>query len=436
MITQACEVYFDGILVGTLAYTDADSRIATFEYDRDWLSGGFALDPIHLPLTPALYQFPHLSWDTYKGLPAALADSLPDDFGNALIDAWLARQGLDKAQFMPLDRLLYTGTRGMGALEYRPATKVSEPGDESLLLSDLVEMAQKVLDKRNGVELDLHDSDALTQLLQVGTSAGGARPKAVVAINDDYSQIRSGQVPAPEGFEHYLLKFDGVVEKRADQQTYGDPQGYGAMEFVYSQLADKCRIKMAKCDLLKEPGSGRAHFITRRFDRVGGQKYHLLSLCALAHADYKKPGAYSYEELLGLCRQLGLSYPEQEQIYRRMVFNVVARNQDDHTKNFALMVDDNFEWVLAPAYDLAYSYRADSDWVSQHQMSLAGKRDHFTRADLVSVASQIGPMSTADANAIIDQVIDVVSNWREMADSAGVPAVLRDEVWSNLRLNL
>lgn len=430
MVANACKVQFMGVDVGTLARTD-DSPYAIFEYDRAWLAEGFAIAPLHMPLTNAVYQFPSLAPDTFRGLPAAFADSLPDDFGNALINSWLARQGLDKSQFGAIDRLLYTGTRGMGALEYQTAINPFDNRANNLQLAELVDLAQQVLSARNEIGVTPDNSDAMMHLLQVGTSAGGARPKAVIAINKARSQIVSGQVAAPEGFEHYLLKFDGVVEHHHERETFGDPRGYGLMEYAYYQMAVNCGIDMSHSELLHE--NGRSHFMTKRFDRENNQKYHVLTLCAMAHADYQQPGYFSYEELLTVARQLNLTLPEQKQIYRRMVFNVVARNHDDHTKNTAFFVDDDFNWRLAPGYDIAYSYKPGSPWVNSHQMSINGKRDHFTRDDLLQVATLITRFSQQQANAIIDDTIEHVKRWPEIADKVGVFAPLRDEITRHLR---
>ncbi|MBB1202789.1 type II toxin-antitoxin system HipA family toxin [Enterobacteriaceae bacterium 89] len=433
MIAQACKVQFSQIDVGTLAVT-GDSPWATFEYDPAWVAEGFSLSPIHMPLSNALWQFPALSQETWRGLPAVFADSLPDDFGNALINSWLARQGLDNRQFGALDRLLYTGTRGMGALEYQDAIELPARHADELQLSALVELAQKVLNDRSHVEIEASEQDAMAHLLQVGTSAGGARPKAVIAVNKDRSRILSGQVNVPKGYEHYLLKFDGVVEHHADEETFGDPKGFGLMEYSYYQMATDCGVIMSPSEILQE--NGRSHFMTRRFDREGNQKYHVLTLCGMDHADFRKPGHYSYEELLAVCRQLGLSVKEHEQIFRRMVFNVVARNHDDHTKNTAFYVDDSFRWALAPAYDIAYSYKPGSPWVDQHQMTINGKRDGFTRSDLLAVSALISRLSVKKANQIIDETIGVVKAWPQYAEQNGVFAGLRDEITRNLVLDI
>lgn len=433
MIAKACKVQFSGIDVGTLAFTE-DSPWVAFEYDPAWIAAGFSLSPLHMPLSPAVYQFPTLARETYRGLPAVFADSLPDDFGNALINNWLARRGLDKNQFGALDRLLYTGTRGMGALEYQEAIELPKNKDDELQLSALVELAQKVLNDRDRVDIEASEQDAMSHLLQVGTSAGGARPKAVIAVNHDRTHILSGQVTIPEGFEHYLLKFDGVTEQRSDKETFGDPKGFGLMEFSYYQMATRCGINMSASEILTE--HGRSHFMTRRFDREGNQKYHVLTLCGMDHADFRQPGQYSYEELLSVARQLNLSVKEQEQIFRRMVFNVIARNHDDHTKNTAFYVNDNFDWALAPAYDIAYSYKPGSPWVDQHQMTIDGKRDHFTRDNLLAVSQLISRLSVKNANNIIDKTLEEVSRWPEIAEENHIFPELRDEISKNLILTI
>jgi serine/threonine-protein kinase HipA len=431
MVTKISTVEFSGNTIGVLAKED-DSPIVSFEYLPEWIAGGFSVDPFHLPLQKGVFSFPNLSYDTYKGLPAVFADSLPDDFGNAIIDAWLARKGLDVSQFNAIDRLLYTGTRGMGALEYQPANLQNKNEIFEVNLAELVDLAQKVLDNRQDFVASLTAPNAMSNLLQVGTSAGGARPKAVIAINQARDHILSGQVDAPDGYEHYLLKFDGVVEHRKGVQTFGDPKGFGLMEYAYYKMALECEIDMSPCEILIE--GDRRHFATKRFDREGGQKYHVLTLCGMAHADYKKPGHYSYEQLLAVARGLNLSQKEQVQIFRRMVFNVIARNHDDHTKNTSFYVDDNFEWALSPAYDISWSYRPGSEWVDKHQMSINGKRDGFNRDDVLSVASLITNFSSKKAIDVINKTINVVKQWPEIAQELGVFSSLTDDAKESHRL--
>lgn len=425
-----------GRTVGALSYNH-DTGLCAFEYDPAWVGGGIEISPIKLPLSDRIFQFPGLSRETYKGLPGAFADTLPDDFGNALIDAWLARVGRDKNSFTALERLLYTGTRGMGALEYTPPIDRNLEPAEALQLESLIETAQAVLNQRSQLAAPIapstsgtQDNEALAAILQVGTSAGGARPKAIIGINADRTEIRSGQVDLPPGFEHYLLKFDGIVEHSSGQETFGDPQGYGRMEYAYYLMAKDAGINMSPCELL--PDGERAHFMTRRFDRRGNTKLHYQSLCAMDHADYKMPGQYSYEQLFSLMRSLRLSKSQALEMFRRAVFNIAARNHDDHTKNFGFVLDDEYKWELAPAFDVAYSYKPGSKWVNSHQLSLNGKRDDFERADLLVLAETF----PKEALQIIEEVVDVVSQWPSYARKVDVPAQLAKEIQATHVLNI
>jgi serine/threonine-protein kinase HipA len=435
-VENLAEVILWGKQVGALAY-DSTTGLSTFEYAPHWRELGIEIAPLHMPLAAQKYQFPALLNPTYRGLPAVFADTLPDDFGNAVINAWLARQGRDPSSFSPVERLLYTGERGMGALEYAPPMQRDRHDGGTLELDNLVSLAQQVFNERARLNQHLaplhNDASAMRAIMQVGTSAGGARAKAVVAINAERSEIRSGQVHAPEGFEHYLLKLDGVQEHSNATETFGDPQGFGRMEYAYYLMATAAGITMSPSELLLE--GARAHFLTQRFDRIGNQKLHFASLCALDHADYKKPGTYSYEQLLGTARKLRLPRADAIELFRRMVFNVVARNHDDHSKNFGfLLASPQSTWRLAPAFDVAYSYKPGSPWVNSHQLSLNGKRDNFTRRDLQVVATLINNFREADG--IIDKVISEVSNWRNYAEQAAVAPELRDKIQGNLRLDI
>jgi serine/threonine-protein kinase HipA len=429
------EVRLWGEQVGALAY-DPVSAISTFEFAPEWLHRGVDIAPLHMPLSSGKFQFPGLNVETYKGLPAVFADTLPDDFGNAVINAWLARQGRDIDTFTSLERLLYTGHRGMGALEFEPAITSVTTAAEQIELASLVEMAQKILDQRaqlsTSIQAEQMNNHAMTALFQVGTSAGGARAKALVAVNLDRTQLRSGQVDAPPGFEHYLLKFDGVEEHKVSSEAFGDPKGFGRMEYAYYLMASDVGINVSPSELLIE--GERAHFMTKRFDRDHNRKRHYVSLCAMDHADYKKPGAYSYEQLLAVARQLKLPRRDAIEIYRRMVFNVIARNHDDHTKNTGFILDSiSSTWRLAPAFDLAYSYKKSSPWVNSHQMSLNGKRDNFSKEDLLAVASLIGNFKK-ESLQIIDEVMAVVSNWNDYANKAEVFDELSQVIKQNHRL--
>ncbi|MGJ8663698.1 MAG: type II toxin-antitoxin system HipA family toxin [Marinicella sp.] len=435
---QLAEIRIWGHLVGALAF-DAKSAVSTFEYAKQWRQLATEIAPLTMPVERSKFSFPALNYDTFHGLPGMFADALPDDFGNAVINAWLSRQGRDPVSFSPVERLLYTGTRGMGALEFLPMLdRGVEPG-QTLEMSSLIQMAQQILDQRAGLNKHLESSqnnsndDAMKAILQVGTSAGGARAKAVIAINAERTEIRSGQVPAPAGFEHYLLKFDGVQEHKSNSETFGDPQGYGRMEYAYYLMAKDSGITMAPCELLVE--GRRAHFMTQRFDRDGNHKRHYLSLCGMAHADFKKPGAYSYEELLAVARQLRLPRVDAIELFRRMVFNVVARNHDDHCKNFGFLKNDlTAPWRLSPAFDVAYSYKKKSPWVASHQLSLNGKRDDFVRSDLLAVGEAIS--NFREAQDVIDEVLEVVKQWPAYAETAGVDERFIDEIMTHLRLDL
>jgi len=429
------EVRLWGELVGALLY-DPTSKMSTFEYAPEWISKGIEIAPLRMPLSSRKYQFPNLNTETYKGLPAAFSDILPDDFGNAVIDAWLARNGRDANTFTSLERLLYTGDRGMGALEFMPAISRKNTSGGNIELVSLIEMAQKVLDQRSNLSENIlaeeMNNDAMSGLLQVGTSAGGARAKALIAVNADKTQLRSGQLDAPKGFEHYLLKFDGVEEHKVNSETFGDPKGFGRMEYAYYLMAIDAGINMSPSEILID--GERSHFMTKRFDRSGNKKHHYISLCAIDHADYKKPGAYSYEQLLSVARQLKLSRKDAVEIYRRMVFNVVARNHDDHTKNTGFLLKSaKSKWCLSPAFDIAYSYKKDSPWVNSHQMSLNGKRDKFIRDDLLAVGTLLSNFKK-ESNQIIDEVISVVEKWDEYANKAGVFDDLAVEIKKNHRL--
>ncbi|UPL51387.1 type II toxin-antitoxin system HipA family toxin [Hymenobacter sublimis] len=395
---------------------DAGRALATFAYDPDFIRSGLNVAPLLMPL-PAradqVYSFPQLNPDTYHGLPGLLADALPDRFGNQLIDAWLATQGRAPADFSPVERLCYIANRGMGALEFEPRVgNVSGAGAESLEIAALVDLAQQVVGQREAFHVKMgDDAEGLAALLAVGTSAGGARPKAIIAFNEDTREVRSGQVTAPPGFGYWLLKLDGVQDR-----ALGDPQDFGRLEYAYYRMAVASGLDMMECRLYEE--GPRAHFMTRRFDRTAaGEKLHAQTLCALAHYDYNQPAAYSYEQAFQVMRQLRLPYTAAEQFYRRMVFNVVARNQDDHTKNISFLMDATGQWRLAPAYDVAYAYQPGNRWTNQHQMALNGKRDGFTREDLRAVARE---MNIKRADDLVDEVVAQVTRWPEFAAEAGV----------------
>ncbi|EGR1892947.1 type II toxin-antitoxin system HipA family toxin [Vibrio vulnificus] len=438
MVMEVITITYQGDLVGALSF-DTEKGLGSFEYDPSFVKKGVELSPIKMPLSNRIYRFPELDFNTFKGLPGLIADSLPDDFGNAVLNAWVASQGRSPSDITPLQRLQYTGKRGMGALEYAPATKLrSLNASQQVEIQSLVSIAQEILDSRGNFEVELKqngqdDREAMMSLLSVGMSAGGARPKAVLAFNEDFTQVRSGQTNVPSGFTHYLMKFDGVSEHNKNQETFGDPLGYGAMEFVYHLMANKCGVDMMPCRLLHE--GNRRHFITQRFDRIKNSKVHVQTLNGLAHIDYKKPGSFSYAELFGIARQLKLSAVDAEQLFKRMTFNIIARNHDDHSKNFAFMLKKD-RWSLAPAYDLAYSYKPGSKWVNSHWMSLNGKRDNFTRSDFYRLEKLSPIFNKRKIDDIIDTTIEHVSTWRQLAEEWDVPKKLIDEIQENLRLDI
>ena len=404
-------------LVGAVAW-DPDREISVFEYEPSFLQRNLDIAPLHMPLSQALrgsvkFTFPGLEKNTYRGLPGLLADALPDNFGNRIIDKWLAEQGRTAQNFSPVERLCYTGTRAMGALEFSPL--INEQLEESVPveIAELIDLAQQVIDEREHLKTSISGSatSALLDILRVGTSAGGNRPKAVIAINDKTSHIRSGQVAVPSGFTHWLIKFDGIKDT-----GLGDPTGYGLIEYAYYKMALKAGIIMPECRLLRE--NNRAHFMSRRFDRgPDGNKLHMQSLCALAHFDFNQPGSYSYEQAFQVMREMRLPYKDAEQLFIRMVFNILARNQDDHTKNISFLMDKSGKWSLSPAYDVIYSYNPSGKWTSRHQMSVNGKRDEFTSSDLLKVAVEMNIKSAAN---IIERVKQAVSEWPQIAADSGV----------------
>lgn len=408
---------------------NSDSGIADFEFDPDFLGYGLDVSPLKLPIERArntIFSFPELaSSKTFRGLPGLLADILPDRYGSALIDAWLARVGRPSGSMNPIEMLCFTGKRGMGALEFEPVFPKSADQATKVEIGSLADVAQQILTGRQSFQTDLsHDEQkALSDVLKIGTSAGGARAKAIVAWNAETGEVRSGQTDAPEGFTHWLLKFDGV-----DDSQFGSTFGYGRVEMAYHLMAVDCGIEMTECRLIEE--NGRAHFMTRRFDRpVANKKLHVQTFCAMMHYDFNDIYSYSYEQLFQTMRLLRLTYPEAEQMFRRMVFNVMAQNCDDHTKNFAFMMNPSGEWKLAPAYDVCHAYRPGSTWVSQHALSVNGKRRGIARDDLLEVGRQ---MNVKKAPAIVQQIAQTVVKWHEYAEQVNVEARLSDAIGETL----
>ncbi|MBR2167020.1 MAG: type II toxin-antitoxin system HipA family toxin [Paludibacteraceae bacterium] len=402
MVTTA-EVHLWEHHVGTVFWNEAQ-QVASFEYEPSFLGKGLKVAPITMPLTEDIYSFPALPQRTFMGLPGMLAEALPDAFGRALLDNWLAAQGRQDAN--PVERLCFQGQRSMGALEFVPSKERILNAQQAIEVGSLVDAAREALHNKESFVTNISNSDeALLDIIRVGTSAGGQRPKAVIAYNDATGEVRSGQTTAPEGFDYWLIKLDGVYNKEL-----GDPMHFGEIEYVHYLLAKEAGINMTECRLYRE--HDRTHFMTRRFDRVNGHKLHMQTLCGIAHYDFNMLHAYSYEQAFGIMRRLRLTYPEAEEFYRRMVFNVVARNQDDHTKNISFLMNRKGEWRLSPAYDMSWAYNPNGGWTATHQMSINNKWDNITREDLLNVAYE---MNVKGAKKIIDQVVDAVSQWRRLA---------------------
>jgi len=415
-----------GQSVGAVSWFE-DRGYAVFEYEPGFLHDNLNIAPVHMGLeqareSDAIFLFPGLNRQTFLGLPGLLADCLPDKFGNSLIDVWLAKTGRDFASFNPVERLCYMGQRGMGALEFQPAYDHEFSQSTPLHVEALVELAQEITTgkKQLDVQFDHQDSNnaaAMLDILRVGTSAGGARPKAIIAMNSE-GHIISGQTTVPKGYEYWLLKFDGVHDLEL-----GAPKQFGRIEYAYYLMAKAAGIEMMPCRLLEE--NGRAHFLTKRFDREKLSKVHMQTLCGIAHYDYNMAGVYSYEQAFAVMRTLKLSKAEQAKLYRRMVFNVVARNQDDHTKNISFLMDQTGAWTLSPAYDVTYSHNPHGKWTNQHQMLINGKRDDFSRDDLLVVGESLG---MKDVDMIIDEVCSAVIDWPKHASDAELSSELIAEI--------
>lgn len=409
------EVMLWGTKIGTVAFDD-NSGLGSFEYDPAFLTSGIEVSPIAMPLSRRVYTFPELARQSFHGLPGLLSDSLPDKFGNAVIDAWLRSRGRSPESFNPVERLCYTGSRGMGALEYAPARGPSATESERIEVDKLVQLASQVLRSREKMHVSA-DENAMQEIIKVGSSTGGARAKAVIAWNEQTGDIRSGQIEAGKGYDYWLMKFDGV-SGNGDKEGEDAPQ-YTRIEYAYYLMASDAGIAMSDCRLYEE--QGRFHFMTRRFDRETktGGKLHMQSLGAIAHFDFNQPGVYSYEQAAQVMRRLLISATEISQFYRRMVFNVLARNQDDHVKNISFLMDRKGIWRLAPAYDVTYAYNPDGMWTGTHQMSINGKRDRITRQDLMAAAKHMG-IKQAEAEQAIAAVGESLTKWYDFADKANI----------------
>ena len=421
-----------GEYVGAVAWDEA-SGFATFEYDPGFKRKGWELSPLLMPVDsvassfsfPALRKKQDAALDAFKGLPGLLADALPDRYGTELINVWLARQGRPPDSMNPVEMLCFMGTRGMGALEFEPTVLKESKRTFSLELESLVDIARGVLDRKESFLTNLQEDEqsAVLDIVRIGTSAGGARPKAVIAFNEKTGEVKSGQTNAPKGFEHWLIKLDGV----SDVQV-GSSKGYGRVEMAYYNMAVACGIEMMPSRLLEE--EGRAHFMTKRFDRKeGSTKHHIQTFCAIRHFDYNLVNQYSYEQLFQTLRELKLPYPDAEQLFRRMVFNVLARNCDDHTKNFAFRLQKDGKWELAPAYDVCHAYQPKHKWVSQHALSINGKRTNITKEDLLAIGKSIKHKQAAET---IHEIGRTINQWKTYADEVRVWPKLRDEIAATL----
>ncbi len=412
---------------------DETWQLASFQFDKNFLDKNWDIAPLTMPLDNGsrIYSFPDLlpskdmTDDTFKGLPGLLSDSLPDRYGNQLIEAWLAQNGRPPNSMNPVEKLCFIGSRGMGALTFEPAWLKAGKNTFSVEIESLVDIAQKILSKRKNFEITVgsDDEQAMRALLKIGTSAGGARPKAVIAYNEKTTEVRSGQTRAPKGFEHWLIKLDGVSGAQ-----FKDSHGWGRVEYAYYLMATACGIEMTPCRLLEE--NNRAHFMTKRFDRQENHiRHHIQTLCAIRHFDYHNLYGYSYEQIFQTMRLLRLKYPEAEQMFRRMVFNVLATNCDDHTKNFSFQLKQGGEWRLSPAYDVCYAYDPANAWVSQQTLSINGKRRNLNKEDLMTVAKA---SRIKKGENIIHEINTVVKNWKAFAARAKVRKDLRKTIEENL----
>ncbi|MCC8112619.1 MAG: type II toxin-antitoxin system HipA family toxin [Bacteroidales bacterium] len=412
----------------TLGYIRWDDRYdaAIFEYDNEYVGADIEPSPLLMPVVKGRpYSFGSLNRETFKGLPGMLADSLPDTYGRALFNKWLSLTGRTSAN--AIEELCFLGKRCMGALEFEPV--LSEPMDatQTIEIDSLVEVAREALASKEAFSANLSDDRkaAIAEILRLGTSAGGQRAKAIIAYNKKTGEVRSGQVNAPEGFDQYLIKLDGVSASVGIKET----ENYGRLEYSFYRLVRACGIEMSECSLIKE--NGRAHFLTKRFDRQNGQKVHMQTLCGIAHYDFHLLHSYSYEQAFNVMRQLRLPYSDAEELYRRMVLNVIIRNQDDHTKNISFLMDRQGIWRLSPAYDMGYAYNPKGAWTASHQLSINGKYDFITKEDLLEIGKR---NNINDPELIIESLVDKASQWPSMAKECDVPQNLIDGIIPNFQL--
>lgn len=426
-MVDVAKVNMFGMPIGTFRW-DERYEVAQFEYDSSFIGQRIEPSPIMMPVREGrVYSFAGLNRETFMGLPGMLADSLPDTYGRALFDRWLALTGHTSSN--PVETLCFLGKRCMGALEFEPAIDVTYDPNQRFEIESLVEVARDALNEKTSFGVNLTDDTkaAIAEILRLGTSAGGQRAKAIIAYNKMTGDVRSGQVEAPDGFDYYLIKLDGVSANAGFRET----ENYGRLEYSFYKLATTCGIEMTDCSLIEE--NGRAHFLTKRFDRENGKKVHMQTLCALGHYDFRLLRGYSYEQAFNVMRLLRLPYSAAREMFRRMVFNVVVRNQDDHTKNISFLMDKDGHWRLSPAYDMGYAYNPNGGWTSMHQMSIAGKFDGITKEDLLKFAKT---NNIKDAKEVIEQVTDVVANWPVIARECNVPTAMIDKILPNMCTHL
>lgn len=422
-MVDVARVKMFGLPVGTFRW-DERYEVAQFEYERSFVGRGLEPSPLMMPVREGrVYSFANLNRETFMGLPGMLADSLPDTYGRALFDRWLSLTGHTSSN--PIETLCFLGKRCMGALEFEPAIDISFNQNQLFEIESLVDVARDALKEKATFDTNLADDTkaAIAEILRLGTSAGGQRAKAIIAYNKTTGEVRSGQLEAPDGFDYYLIKLDGVTARAGFRET----ENYGRLEYSFYKLAKNCGIEMTECSLIEE--NGRAHFLTQRFDRENGKKIHMQTLCALAHYDFRLLRGYSYEQAFNVMRSLRLPYSAAKEMFRRMVFNVVVRNQDDHTKNISFLMGEDGRWRLSPAYDMGYAYNPNGGWTSMHQMSIAGKFDDITKEDLLSFARA---NNIKDANDVISEVLDGVASWPGMAKECGVPSEMIDKILPNM----
>ncbi|MCH5293952.1 MAG: type II toxin-antitoxin system HipA family toxin [Treponema sp.] len=413
-MNDTAEVYLWGTRIGII-HQPRGRRYASFEYDRKFLDSGIEVSPLKMPLSSSVYEFPDLAGGAFHGLPGLVADSLPDTFGNTVIEKWLLSQGKSISDFTVIDRLCYTGKRGMGALEYVPATADIGDSDENINVREMVRFASEVLSSREKITLSAENALAYAQLVRVGSSAGGARAKALIAWNERTNEVKSGQLQLGDGFDYWLMKFDNV-SKNGDHGLEDRPE-YTLIEYAYHKMAVACGIQMSECRIYRSGGDN--HFMTKRFDRADGRKIHMQSLGGIAHISYLEPALCSYELAARYMREIGLVPGEIEQFYRRMTFNCLAVNQDDHVKNVSFLMDRAGKWTLAPAYDITFAYDRNNKWLRGHQMMVNGKTTDITAADIVVAGKAMG-LKEKRCKDIIDECADVISHFSDFAEEAGI----------------